>query len=211
MKRRDKVVLELSGMMTDREKLWQAIRHLRSFTTLELAVASKVDRASSKPKDYIVSLVRAGIVRCEPQICPGTFARYELVRDTGVDAPRVRKDGSLLPDSGQSRMWAAMKVLRVFSVRELAVNASLPEAPVLESTARAYCKWLVRGRYLVILAGQAKGDVTRYRFARDTGARAPQVLGVKQLYDPNVDKVVAGEPVSEAYERADDSGMRSAL
>ena len=201
MKREKSIRLDLSGVLTDRERLWQAMRQLRTFDTRELALAAKVDRRRTVIKEYLVSLVRGGILRRVPQSGPGNFARYELIRDSGVEAPRLRKDGSPLPDAGQSRMWAAMKILRLFTARELAMTASLPEAPVRENTAHAYCRWLVRGHYLFVISDGSTG--VRYRFMRDTGARAPQILSIKQLFDPNTGEVAAGETVGEAYEQAD--------
>lgn len=201
MKRTRKPALELSGVLTDREKLWQAVRRLRTFTTPELALAARVDRRQTVIKDYLASLVRAGILRRETQASPGLFNRYELVLDSGVDAPRLRKDGTPLPDTGQVRMWRAMKILKIFSVRDLVVHASLPDAPIKESTAETYCRWLTQGRYLNL--PPVEDGVVRYRLIRDTGAKAPQILRIKQLYDPNTGEVVAGDPIGPALEEAE--------
>lgn len=189
--------LALAGTLTTREKLWAGMRELKTFTVPELARAAGVDRSTYSMGDYLAGLVRAGILSKEQ---PARFAPavYTLLCDLGVDAPRVRKDGSTVPDSAQERMWKAMKVLRVFSVRDLVVNASLPEAPIATGAARSYCQWLARGKYLVPLS--APGDVQRYRFLKDTGAKAPQILRIKQLYDCNLGKVMAGDELQSALD-----------
>ncbi len=192
--------LALAGTLTTREKLWAAMRELKQFTVPELARAAKVDRHAYYMSDYITGLVRAGILNKEQ---PARFAPavYTLLRDQGVDAPRVRKDGSLVPDSAQERMWKAMKVLRVFSVSDLVIHASLPDAAIAASAARSYCQWLARGKYLVPLS--APGDVQRYRFMKDTGAKAPQILRIKQLYDCNLGKVMAGDELQSALDTSE--------
>lgn len=174
------------GALTDRERLWSAMRELKTFTVQELCLKSKVDRRTTKARDYLTGLVRAGILDVT-HYGPGKFSTYTLVRDCGVNAPRVRKNGVLLHDSGRTRMWRAMQILSVFSVRELAAAASLADAPIAYEEAKTYCHWLARGGYII------KVDATTYRFipARNTGPKAPQILRVKQLYDPNTDTVVA--------------------
>ena len=186
-----------SGVMTDREKLWAAMRDLRVFTTRDLALKSHVVRCKGKIREYVDALTRAGILVKTPALSPGCFAKFELVRDLGVEAPRVRKDGTAVLDDGQTRMWRAMKILKPFPVRDLPVHASLPGAPVADSTATVYCRWLGAGGYLVALGG----EVPRWRFVRDTGAKAPQILRVKKLFDPNLGEVVAREDVLDVLER----------
>ena len=102
-----------------------------------------------------------------------------------MDAPRVRQDGTILPDSGRHRMWNAMRVLKAFTVAELVNTASLPQAPIAESEARHYCLWLERGGYIICTGGTYSFISAKY-----TGAKAPQILRVKALFDPNLGAVV---------------------
>ena len=202
--------LALVGVLTTREKLWAAMRELHTFSVSDLAHAAGVDRHAYRMDDYLGSLVRAGILGKDK---PARFAAatYTLLRDLGVDAPRVRKDGSMLPDTAQERMWRAMKVLRTFSVQDLVVHASLPNDAIAPSAAAAavYCQWLARGKYLVGMA-RSGNDVVRYRFVYDSGAKAPQILRVKQLYDCNLGKIVVGDDIQTALDAADASDVRGA-
>ena len=169
--------------LTDREKIWTAMRTLkRSFWQSELA--SFAGCPAHKVQDYLRGLMAAGIVEKTGAGKPFTLATYRLVRDTGVDAPRVRKDGTLLPPSGRTRMWRVMRMLRSFTPHELAHIASLADAPVAESGAARYCRWLAKGGYL-----RAE---ERYAFvrARDSGPKAPRILRGKELFDPNTGEVV---------------------
>jgi hypothetical protein len=179
-----------AGVLTDRERLWTAMRELRVFTISDLCRAVNIGKdrdatvSESKAKDYLRGLVLAGIVSKAPLV---RFepTRFELINDTGVRAPRVRRDGTILFESGRNRMWKAMRVLGEFSPRELMHAASLPASGISFSEAKGYCYWLARGGYLV-----QSGNRFRFIRSRFTGSKAPQILRLKQLFDPNTGKVV---------------------
>ena len=116
------------GGLTSREKMWAAMRDMREFTIQELCVRTKMPL--TRARDYIVGLVRAGILGATPGKHRGDFDVYHLEKDMGVNAPRVRRDGSFVPESGRTRMWKAMRILGTFSVRNLAGISSLEGAPV---------------------------------------------------------------------------------
>lgn len=187
-------LIPASAHLTDRERIWAAIRaQTEPWTLNAIVLASKVERSTLK--DYLRGLKGAGIVAmAQPGARLGMEATYKLVRDRGVDAPRVRRDGSEVPPSGRFRMWRAMKILRRFSVAELADGAGLPDAPVAYGEADTYCHWLARGGYL------RSAGTDRWVFVpgRDTGPKAPQVLRVKRLFDPNNGVIV--------YESAPEGG-----
>lgn len=182
--------LELSTPApTDRERVWSAIREFarsgRAFTRLDLALKTRLSRRDSAIGEYLKGLERAGFIRVVSEQKRGTSNMYELARDVGVDAPRVNKEGGLLPPSGRSRMWKAMRILKTFSTRELASAASHGGPPVAVAEAEYYCNWLCRGGYL-------RGTGKRWTFLTSmyTGNKAPQILRVRKLYDPNRDAVV---------------------
>lgn len=173
---------------TDREIIWSAMRHLKAFSQYDLVLLSKCGKG--KIQDYLKGLTRAGFVeRLNPGGKVGEQARYRLVRDTGVEAPRIRKDGTMLPPSGRTRMWNVMQVLRVFTDSELADAASLPEAPIALEEAKTYCRWLAYGGYLKTRQGGWMMIPAKF-----TGAKAPQILRVKKLFDPNIGAVVYEGP-----------------
>ena len=199
--------LKPSGVLNMRERAWAAMRELRQFTLVDLGMKAGV--SSCRLRDYLRGLLNAGIVRrlgVETNLAAVpmfTKIVYELVKDCGVEAPRVRKDGVLLPDGGQQRMWTAMRVLRNFNVRDLVYSASLPGHPVADSAAESYCRWLERGGYLRRDVAEAGGGLVRWHIVKLTGARAPQILRVKQLFDPNTGEICAAQPVRDALDEAE--------
>lgn len=183
------ILQSASPAPTDRERIWAAIRALarsgKEITTFSVCRKTGLDRRTGKVGEYMTSLERGGFLRVVSERKPGMFLRYALARDVGVDAPRVTGKGELLPSPGRTRMWRAMRILQTFTLAELVNAASLPEAPIADSEAETYCNWLRRGGYL-------RGENGRWAFvpAMNTGPKAPQILRVKKLYDPNRDAVV---------------------
>lgn len=174
---------------TDRERIWSSVRELgqngESFTSADIARKTGLDRRKGKIGEYLTSLERGGFIRAVSERRIGTFLRYTLANDVGVEAPRVNSKGDLLPPSGRNRMWKTMRILGTFTARELAHAASVPGAPIAVGDAEYFCSWLCRGGYL-------RGSIKRWAFvpAMNTGPKAPQILRVKKLYDPNRDAVV---------------------
>lgn len=188
-----------------RDALWRAIRRTggESFRVRDIARGARHEIETIR--EYLAGLARAGYLeRTSPVKC-GATATYRLVRDSGAEAPRVRRDGTpVVMGRGREQMWRTMRILGDFSARELAVSASTEDVAVAETEARTYCTHLHRAGYLV-LARSAKpghragtGERARYRMLRSayTGPKPPQVQRNKQVYDPNLRQVVwpAGEP-----------------
>ena len=198
---------------TDRERVWAAIRELRNFTSFDIALKTRLPRRGGVIPEYLKGLERAGFLRVvsggregdppvadaggtegaalRPERKRGAPNHYELARDVGVEAPRVNKQGGILAPSGRTRMWKAMRILGSFTARELALVASLPDSPVAVAEAEYYCNWLCKGGYL---RGSESKDFggRRWTFipAMNSGPKAPQILRVKKLYDPNRNAVV---------------------
>ncbi|MDW7646444.1 MAG: hypothetical protein SCI25_15560 [Desulfuromonadales bacterium] len=166
--------------LASREALWQAIRKLRTFSPKEIRWETTC--SASQVDDYLKALVAGGYVaRIE-----GERGRYELVKDPGTVAPRLRKDGTQVTmGRGRLQMWRAMRVLRRFTPVDLAANASLEEHVVAVSEAADYCQHLAKAGYLVRRANQYVFPQDRY-----TGPQPPQIQRVKQVYDPNLRQVV---------------------
>jgi len=181
-------------MLETRDAIWAAIRRLRSFNLAELRAETRC--SAEQVRDYVTGLTAAGYLTSEGGHGAGYF---HLVKDRGVDAPRVRKDGSEIT-MGKSReqMWLVMKILGEFSATDLAFNASTEEVKVSEEDARNYLMYLHKASYLAMVAkgkpGNRKGGgiLARYRLIPSmyTGPRPPMVQRVKQVYDPNLKKVV---------------------
>lgn len=175
--------------------MWAVIRRLRRFTVKELADETR--SGSATVRDYVDGLFAAGYLGQDgtKPVRGNATTVYVLVRDVGVDAPRVRKDGTEVTQGrGREQMWLAMRILKEFSAHDLAISASTEETPVAVSEAQSYVTFLHKAKYLALVRPHTPGKagVARYRLlpSRYTGPRPPMIQRVKQVYDPNLKKVV---------------------
>ena len=170
--------------LDSRQALWEAIRRLQRFTLRELRNETLLSMDSVR--EYVSGLEKAQYLQREERAAGSNAATvWELIKDVGVEAPRVRRDGTpVTQGDGRRNMWEAMRILRVFTPRDLAVAASLPDCPVKESTALDYAKHLCKAGYL-------KKNGREYRFLPSayTGPLAPQIQRTKRVWDPNLKQV----------------------
>ncbi len=218
--------LERAGALTPRDRMWAAIRALQltptcSWSPVEVQFLANLKQATDSPacgdcdlpadcrvhvdtvRSYVEALSRARppYVELVLRDIPNGRKRRELwlwrlVRDAGVEAPRVTSDGKpVTQGAANERMWASMQVLREFDTLELAQAASGGGAAVSEETAKTYARFLERAGYLAIVQ-QARPwpnpQRARYRFIRskNTGPRAPLIARDKSVMDANTGETV---------------------
>jgi hypothetical protein len=155
------------------------------------------DVKATSVHNYLTALVRGGYVR------PGPLSRrplggkrvrhYELIRDVGVDAPRLRKDGTELPATAQQHMWLTMKIVGNFTAEELALYVSSEERAVPVGTAESYIRHLEKAGYLASAGTQGKAPL--YRLIRNTGGYPPVVQRASVVFDPNLGKIMWHEEI----------------
>lgn len=169
-----------------RQAVWDAIRAKEVFNIKDLReeTTMKIDSV----REYVIGLEKAGYLeRINPRdMRPGTASCWKLINDIGFEAPRVRKDGSpVTAGQGRENMWNAMRIMRRFTARELAVAARTPDCFVKESTAADYAKHLWHAGYL------ARLDDGSYRMLPTayTGPKAPMIQRTKVVWDPNQNKI----------------------
>lgn len=134
-------------------------------------------------RDYLADLEAASILEPHPDV-PGA---YRLLRDEGVDTPRVRPDGSRVTQGqGREAMWLTMRILqRPWTVRELVAHASTAAHPIALLEADDYALRLSRAGYLQRTApGTYRLIPSRY-----TGPLPPQIRRTKEVFDPNLGRV----------------------
>ncbi len=184
---------------THRDAIWTAIRDLHEFSVSEIEDKTRINHSSIKA--YILGLTKAGYLKRtehhhRAKIDNRFVAnRWQLVKDTGEDAPRVTRDGKHITQGlSRENMWRAMRILRDFSVKDLAAQASNDDIIIKHADARTYIKYLHKADYLVIVTPANSDDKsqTRYRMpaSRYTGPRPPMIQRTKQVFDPNTGKVV---------------------
>ena len=171
------------GAYGTQDAIWRGVRELKTFTKDDLIIHISRDLkvCDATVDSYLTRLVRGGYLQVEkvPKhrgVCK--LSRFTLIRDTGVETPRLSKAGAPVTQGrGRENLWRTMKILREFDFQELAAAASTEETSITPATA-------IRHRYKLL--------PSKY-----TGPRPPQIQRVKQLYDPNVDKVVWPREVND--------------
>lgn len=191
--------LEMAGGRGPRQRIWDAIRQARTF---DLRQVCPPDVRLATARSYLISLERAGYLAHQATQSDGSKC-YLLARDAGIEAPRLKRDGSPVTRGyAQEQMWRTMRIVgNDFNARELASMASTPEVIVSQIAAGDYLRNLAAAGYLdTAVRGQglgAGGRLTRYRLVRNTGPRPPLVCRAECLYDPNIDQVVHLARLSE--------------
>lgn len=207
--------LERAGALEPRDRMWAAIRALAhgsgtlpaamSFSAIEVTFLANLRAPEPQHVDSVLSYLN-GLAKAVPpyvQVVDGDrpagrkrteLALYRLLRDVGVETPRVNAEGKPVTQGiGTELMWASAKGLKEFDIVELCVAASTSEHAVSEETAKAYVGWLARAGYLVCVKRAVPGHTrARYRFNRamNTGPRAPLITRAKEVLDGNTGRVV---------------------
>lgn len=210
-----KPITTYAGGKGPRQIIWEAIRALHlsgavPFTEEQVIMSIPMDRQHGHEdgavRDYRRALVAAGIVKVvTPSSYIGCKATYALAIDEGIEAPRVRRDGTRVTQGlAQEQMWRTLRMMAGdTNYRELVAHASTPETPVAPATAADYLIVLHQAGYLIRTQegrGTGRGGIpARYRLkpARNTGPRPPMICRTKVVYDPNEDKVVWQPRISE--------------
>ena len=194
--------LELVGGKGLRQRVWERIRARRG-KDFELKDVTVGDEINATVRDYIIGLERAGYIELTQEARSHTPKRWKLVRDNGVEAPRVRRDGSAVTMGlAQEQMWRALRMLKSdTNARELAAFASTPQIRVSEIAAGDYLRNLCQASYLECTQeGKGKGRggaLSRFRLVSNTGPRPPMVQRVDAIYDPNLGAVIWIKPINE--------------
>lgn len=187
--------LHMLGGKEPRQRIWEEVRKLRKFGFGDLRGELSGAIQPDTIRVYLRSLVAAGYVTAS---LSGQRTVYELTKDCGVEAPRLRKDGTAVTMGlAQEQLWRTLQILRTpMTPLQLAAQASTPEVRVHEVAARDYLENLCRAGYL---QRQGEGARAKYQLepGHNSGPRAPQVQRIRQVYDPNWDRVVWRQPDAE--------------
>lgn len=178
-----------------RQVVWEAIRRLRTFKISDLEDKTRITEETIRT--YVTGLTRAGYLEREDyERAPGEPFQpsvWRLLRDVGIEAPRVRKDGSVVTQGrGREQLWRTIRILGEFDYRELAIQASTEVHQIAMKEAQTYCQYLHRAGYLVDIIAAVPGRPARYRLlpSRYSGPQAPQIQRIRQVWDPNLQQVV---------------------
>ena len=196
-------VTAYAGGKGPRQRIWEAIRARSDAEWTRYTIARAACVADTTVPTYCQALEKAGIVGKAGETAVGNLAveaRWVLLRDEGLEAPRLKRDGSRVTQGlAQEQMWRTLRLLGGdLNAHELAAHASTDAVPVTLSAAEHYITWLLAAGYLIRtragkgLGKAGKGLPARYRLdpARNSGPRPPMICRAKVVYDPNEDAVV---------------------
>lgn len=181
--------LEYAGGKSPRQRIWEKIRAYRAgqaepFTLKRLTSDLPGTIHKDTIRTYVNSLAAGGFLQQDG-------AYYHLIRDNGVEAPRVRKDGSPVTQGrAQENLWRTLRTLNYpISYERLAFLANTEEHPVSPVAARDYLGNLHKAGYL----DRLNGGQYFLRKGMNTGPRPPMIQRLRQIYDPNLGRVVWSE------------------
>lgn len=173
----------------NRQRIWETLRNQPQGISIYT-----ISRLTSIPdetvKTYVDSLRKGGYLERGEGV--GTQKIYRLMLDTGVEAPRLKLDGSPSKvGQGTEAMWRTLNMLKDIDATELAAHASHATNTCI-STAKNFLKWLNWAGYLDVTMPAQPGRQARYRLAYGmyTGPLPPVIQRSGQLFDPNLGTVV---------------------
>ncbi|MBF0417017.1 MAG: hypothetical protein HQL86_02065 [Magnetococcales bacterium] len=172
-----KTRIEKALQLTGSDQVWALIRIWRRFSFAEMTDISRVHPDTIR--GYLRALVQSGHLSVNEGF-------YRLERDVGVDRPRVREDGSDVPQTGRQKAWTAMKIAKTFSVRDLHITCG-----IALSDAKDYINGLHHAGILAVVEASRPGVMAKYTLPRqaNTGSKAPSLRRDGSVLDPNTGKV----------------------
>ena len=188
--------LEYVGGKSPRQQIWEKIRELKQFTmnglvkNLPGTIHRDTTRAYVKALiagEYLQPVVIAGFITAEKQC-------FQLTKDNGVEAPRLRKDGTEVTQGReQENLWRTLRTIKhPVQYRELAALASTKAHAVSPAFARDYLVNLYKAGYVTCNDTKPFKGSCKYVLipAMNTGPRPPMIQRIKQVYDPNLGRVI---------------------
>lgn len=180
---------ELTKPRNSRQLIWQILRNNRECFFSVDEIAEETGCVFETVYIYLRSLYRGGFL----EIKRGSrFSRrmcYRLLRDAGVEAPRLREDGSACSGTATEAMWRTMKILKQFDIDILVAHVRMTHK-ISRKTANQYTLALERAGYLANIGTQR---YKRFKLLKNTGSQAPQLMAVAEIYDPNINEIVLRE------------------
>jgi len=190
--------IDKRGPRHSRDGMWQMMMKLGTFSIKEISGATSFERSTIS--SYLLGLEKAGYVSVKRELGRGVAVinTYTVIRKN-LDTPRLRKDGTeVTQGTGTAQMWRSIKMMASFTPLDLSVHASTTAVEVHVNAAKDYIKHLHKAGYLRLVKTSKPGKQAVYSKVADRskyGAKPLQIQRVKQVYDPNIGKVVWPLPV----------------
>lgn len=190
---RKPIELEVRGMKTPRERVWDAV--MNQPKDAPFSKTSLQDCCSPMVRwtvldDYLPALELAGYLKRvggtprKPGV-KGEAIQWVRVKSC-AEAPRIDKQGRPVTQGlATLSMWRAMRVLKSFNYKAVAQAATLDTVVVGLESAKCYVNALARAGYLQTLQPAKPGIPAVFRLLRNTGPHAPAITRRKCVFDRN--------------------------
>ncbi len=193
-RRPEDIAQQNPSMGHGQQAVWTKVRELKCFGVEDLWLSVDMERRSIA--QYLERLEAGGIIKCtnSDETGQGAFVtnKYELIKDVGLTAPRFTPKGNKV-SAGQKKhnMWRSMRMMKIFSTKDLALHSSNDELTVSSKAAATYVGYLLRAEYLRVFKKRGVDQPNNlYRLIKDTGPKYPMVQrSTAQLFDQNLQKV----------------------
>jgi hypothetical protein len=187
-------------------KACELTRDKQGFTAADLAGCTS-GVANATVRRWLSAMRRQGeikVIGAGRIVCGHVENIWAVVRIRD-NAPAVERAGNLgMKGRAQQQMWNAMRILPNFTIKELAVAASIEERPVTLHLANWYVVLLARAgmvglveKPLFATRGCTPDVPGRWRLLRqhNSGPAAPQIFQARFVFDPNRDQIVGESEV----------------
>ena len=143
--------IEMAGGRGPRQRIWEVIRRqAKDFTSPGIEKATRIDTATIRT--YVRALESGGFIEQTSERTKYIERQhYKLLRDVGVEAPRLDRKGNVIRPTANENMWRTMRIMGEFTPAELAIRASTADVKVAEATAKSYVRSLAGAGYLSIV------------------------------------------------------------
>ncbi|MFC5920896.1 hypothetical protein ACFPVS_09210 [Neisseria weixii] len=182
-------VKELTKPRNLRQDVWDLLRNNRErFQTVD-EISAATGSNYSAVYAYLRCLFNGGYIGIQQGFRFSRRLGYRLERDTGAEAPRLRADGSMCNGTVIEAMWRTMKILRHFDIDTLVSHVNMTHR-LTRNMANRYTAALECAGYLT---NTGSPRFKKFTLVKNTGAKAPQMVEVHELYDPNLDEIILRE------------------
>lgn len=172
-----------------RQQIWDIMRQDKTAFFSANVLAGKTGMNPKNVATLMLGWEKAGYVESVKQkdMFNGKYGKFwRLLKDCGVDAPRVDRDGRPLSETLSSVAWRTIKILKSFSLDELEAHIGMSHT-IARSTLRHYTSLLAKAGYL---KNTGTAQRPHYVLIKNTGGRAPQVWRITEVYGTNVNDFV---------------------
>lgn len=180
---------ELTKPRNSRQLIWQILRNNDESFFAPEEIAEETGCEFETVYIYLRSLYRGGFLEIKRGNRFSRRISYRLLRDAGVEAPRLRADGTVCGGTATEAMWRTMKILKRFDIDILVAHVRMTHE-ISRKTANQYTLALERAGYLSNIGTQRD---KYFQLLKNTGAKAPQLMAVVEIYDPNINEIVLRE------------------